>query len=154
MSRGELVEIGGGFRIPEIVAESGARLVEVGTTNRTRLADYRRAVEMADPPVGLILKVHPSNYLIEGFTASVGVSDLAGLGVLVVGDIGSGLLRPNPILPEEPDAEGVAEAAERPTDDSPEPTTPPDVSADAETEDDDDRIHQRFRRRRCRCCRS
>jgi len=74
----------------------------VGTTNRTVLADYQRAIG-AD--TAFILKVHPSNFLIEGFTASVGVNELAGLGVLVVGDIGSGLLRPSPVLPDEPDAD-------------------------------------------------
>jgi L-seryl-tRNA(Ser) seleniumtransferase len=92
VSRGELVEIGGGFRVPEILAESGAHLVEVGTTNRTRPADYRQALERADPPVGLVLKVHPSNYRITGFTSSVGVGELASLGVPVVVDLGSGLL--------------------------------------------------------------
>jgi L-seryl-tRNA(Ser) seleniumtransferase len=92
VSRGELVEIGGGFRVPEILAESGAHLVEVGTTNRTRLADYRRAVAEADPPVSLVLKVHPSNYRITGFTSTVGVGELADLGVPVVVDLGSGLL--------------------------------------------------------------
>jgi L-seryl-tRNA(Ser) seleniumtransferase len=92
VSRGELVEIGGGFRVPEIVAESGARLIEVGTTNRTRLADYQRAVATADPPVGLTLKVHPSNYRITGFTSSVSVAELQTLGVPVVVDLGSGLL--------------------------------------------------------------
>ncbi|MBW8827137.1 MAG: L-seryl-tRNA(Sec) selenium transferase [Acidobacteria bacterium] len=92
VSRGELVEIGGGFRIPEILAESGAHLVEVGTTNRTRLADYEAAIASADPPVGLVLKVHPSNYRITGFTSSVPVSQLVGLGVPVVVDVGSGLL--------------------------------------------------------------
>src|SRR5262249_39717535 len=69
---------------------------------RTGLADYQQAIG-AD--TGFILKVHPSNYRIEGFTASVGVEELASLGVLVVGDIGSGLLRPSPVLPDEPDAD-------------------------------------------------
>ena len=92
VSRGELVEIGGGFRIPEILAESGAHLVEVGTTNRTRLADYEAAIASADPPVGLVLKVHPSNYRITGFTSSVPVAKLIGLGVPVIVDIGSGLV--------------------------------------------------------------
>ncbi len=91
VSRGELVEIGGGFRIPEVMAQSGARLVEVGTTNRTRLADYQAAVSSAGG-VGLVLKVHQSNYRIVGFTESVEVGELAGLGVPVVADIGSGLL--------------------------------------------------------------
>jgi L-seryl-tRNA(Ser) seleniumtransferase len=102
VSRGELIEIGDGFRLPDLLQSTGARIREVGTTNRTTLDDYQQAV-CAD--TAFILKVHPSNYLIEGFTASVGVSDLAALGVLVVGDIGSGLLRPSPILPDEPDAD-------------------------------------------------
>jgi L-seryl-tRNA(Ser) seleniumtransferase len=86
VSRGELVEIGGGFRIPEVLAASGARLAEVGTTNRTRLADYQRV------DAGLILKVHQSNYRIVGFTESVPVEKLATLGRPVIADIGSGLL--------------------------------------------------------------
>src|SRR5258708_7962605 len=102
ISRGELIEIGDGFRLPELLQSTGARIREVGTTNRTALYDYRRAV-CAD--TAFILKVHPSNYLIQGFTASVGVAELASLGVLVVGDIGSGLLSPNPVLPDEPDAD-------------------------------------------------
>ncbi len=91
VSRGELVEIGGGFRVPEVMAQSGARLVEVGTTNRTRLADYRAAVDGDDPPA-LLLKVHPSNYRIEGFTEHVEPAALATLGPPVVVDLGSGLL--------------------------------------------------------------
>ena len=91
VSRGELVEIGGGFRLPEILAASGARLVEVGTTNRTRLSDYAAAVG-ADSGVALVLKVHQSNYRVVGFTAEVGVGELAGLDVPLVYDIGSGLL--------------------------------------------------------------
>jgi L-seryl-tRNA(Ser) seleniumtransferase len=102
VSRGELIEIGDGFRLPDLLQSTGARIREVGTTNRTALADYQRAT---GPDTGFILKVHPSNYLIEGFTSSVGVAELASLGVLVVGDIGSGLLRPNPVLPDEPDAD-------------------------------------------------
>jgi L-seryl-tRNA(Ser) seleniumtransferase len=89
VSRGELVEIGGGFRVPEVMAESGARLVEVGTTNRTRLADYRRAV---GPDTALLLKVHASNYRMTGFVESTPVAELAGLGPPVVVDTGSGLL--------------------------------------------------------------
>ena len=103
IARGELVEIGDGFRIPELVESMGARLVEVGTTNRARLADYRQAVE-DDPGVRLVLKVHPSNFVVRGFTSAVGVPELATLGVPVVHDIGSGLLRPHPLLPDEPDA--------------------------------------------------
>ncbi|MGH9226836.1 MAG: L-seryl-tRNA(Sec) selenium transferase [Acidimicrobiales bacterium] len=90
VSRGELVEIGGGFRIPEVMAQSGARLVEVGTTNRTRLRDYEAAVAAEDP--ALILKVHQSNYRIVGFTESADVRPLSALGPPVVADIGSGLL--------------------------------------------------------------
>jgi L-seryl-tRNA(Ser) seleniumtransferase len=89
VSRGELVEIGGGFRVPEIMAETGARLVEVGTTNRTRLSDYERAI---DDDVALLLKVHASNYRMVGFVASVGVAELAALPRPVVVDAGSGLL--------------------------------------------------------------
>jgi L-seryl-tRNA(Ser) seleniumtransferase len=92
VSRGELVEIGGGFRVPEVMAQSGADLVEVGTTNRTRLADYRAAVDDPAHDVALVLKVHQSNYRIVGFTEDVGVAALAGLGPTVVADIGSGLL--------------------------------------------------------------
>jgi L-seryl-tRNA(Ser) seleniumtransferase len=89
VSRGESVEIGGGFRVPEVLAQSGARLVDVGTTNRTRLADYQAAC-VAD--TALVLKVHPSNYRIEGFVETVPVRDLAAIGVPVIADIGSGLL--------------------------------------------------------------
>ena len=91
VSRGELVEIGGGFRIPEVMQQSGARLVEVGTTNRTRLADYERALVDHDD-IAVILKVHQSNYRMVGFTAAVDVRELATLGPPVVVDIGSGLL--------------------------------------------------------------
>ncbi len=102
VSRGELIEIGDGFRLPDLLASTGAVIREVGTTNRTVLRDYREAV---GPGTGFILKVHPSNYRVEGFTASVPVAELASLGVLVVGDIGSGLLAPCPVLPDEPDAD-------------------------------------------------
>lgn len=92
VSRGELVEIGGSFRIPEVMAAGGARLVEVGTTNKTHLADYRQAV---DEETALLLKVHTSNYQIVGFTAAVSVADLAALGretgLPVMEDLGSGL---------------------------------------------------------------
>jgi len=91
VSRGELVEIGGGFRIPEILATSGARLVEVGTTNRTRRADYEAALaDAAD--VALVLKVHQSNYRITGFTEAATVDQLVDLGPTVAVDLGSGLL--------------------------------------------------------------
>jgi L-seryl-tRNA(Ser) seleniumtransferase len=92
VSRGELVEIGGGFRVPEVMEQSGARLVEVGTTNRTRRADIERAVADPRADVALVMKVHQSNYRIVGFTDAVEVGDLTGLGVPVVADIGSGLL--------------------------------------------------------------
>ncbi|GAA3640986.1 L-seryl-tRNA(Sec) selenium transferase [Microlunatus ginsengisoli] len=101
VSRGELVEIGDGFRIPELLESTGARLREVGTTNRTHPADYRAAI---GPDTGFVLKVHPSNFLVRGFTSAVPVRELAGLGVPVVADIGSGLLAPHPSLPDEPDA--------------------------------------------------
>ena len=103
VSRGEMVEIGDGFRLPDLIASAGARLREVGTTNRTTLADYESAI---GPDTGCILKVHPSNFRVEGFTAAVPVAALAALGPPVVHDIGSGLLRPHPLLPDEPDAAG------------------------------------------------
>jgi L-seryl-tRNA(Ser) seleniumtransferase len=90
VSRGESVEIGGGFRVPEVMAQSGARLVDVGTTNRTRLADYRRAVDSDD--VALVLKVHPSNYRVDGFVEETSVAELSTLGPPVVVDLGSGLV--------------------------------------------------------------
>jgi L-seryl-tRNA(Ser) seleniumtransferase len=100
VSRGELVEIGGGFRIPEVLAASGATLVEVGTTNRTAPEDYRRAI---NDSTGLLLKVHQSNYRMIGFTRSVAVGDLTKLGPPVVFDIGSGLLDAStPWLPGRP----------------------------------------------------
>jgi L-seryl-tRNA(Ser) seleniumtransferase len=92
VSRGELVEIGGGFRIPEVLAQSGAHLVEVGTTNRTRIEDYADAVAGHGDGLAAVLKVHPSNYRIEGFTDSVPIEGLRGLGPPVVADLGSGLL--------------------------------------------------------------
>ncbi|GGV30327.1 L-seryl-tRNA(Sec) selenium transferase [Actinomadura cremea] len=102
IGRGELVEIGDGFRIPDLLAATGARLREVGTTNRTSPDDYAAAV---GPDTGFILKIHPSNFRITGFTRSAGIAELAGLGVPVVADIGSGLLAPEPLLPDEPDAQ-------------------------------------------------
>jgi L-seryl-tRNA(Ser) seleniumtransferase len=101
VSRGELIEIGDGFRLPDLLQSTGARLREVGTTNRTALRDYTRALGRE---TGFVLKVHPSNFVMRGFTSSVGVSELAGLGLPVVVDIGSGLLAPDPLLPGEPDA--------------------------------------------------
>ncbi|MFC7496099.1 MULTISPECIES: L-seryl-tRNA(Sec) selenium transferase [unclassified Nocardioides] len=107
IARGELVEIGDGFRIPALLESMGVRLREVGTTNRVRLADYEDAVG-AD--TAFVLKVHPSNFRVEGFTSSVSVADLSGLDVPLVVDIGSGLLAPHPRLPDEPDAASVLRA--------------------------------------------
>ncbi|MET9594584.1 L-seryl-tRNA(Sec) selenium transferase [Streptomyces sp. NPDC006516] len=101
LSRGEFVEIGDGFRIPELLVSCGARIREVGTTNRTRLGDYADA---AGPDTAFILKVHPSNFTVSGFTGGVEAEELASLGLPVVVDIGSGLLAPDPVLPDEPDA--------------------------------------------------
>ena len=95
VSRGESVEIGGAFRVPEVVEQSGAALVDVGTTNRTRLADYRRAIDRRGADVAIALKVHPSNYRVEGFVEDTSVADLATLGVPVVADVGSGLIDAN-----------------------------------------------------------
>ena len=77
VSRGESVEIGGGFRVPEVMAQSGARLVDVGTTNRTRVADYGRAIDRPGADVAVVLKVHPSNFRVTGFTAAAEVGELA-----------------------------------------------------------------------------
>ncbi|HSL84299.1 MAG TPA: L-seryl-tRNA(Sec) selenium transferase, partial [Thermoanaerobaculia bacterium] len=113
VSRGELVEIGGSFRIPEMMAAAGAELVEVGTTNRVRLADYRAAL---GDGTALLLKVFPSNYRIVGFTASVPPAELAALGrergVPVMVDEGSGLLRrhPAPQLADHPSVEELVAA--------------------------------------------
>ncbi|WP_241384111.1 L-seryl-tRNA(Sec) selenium transferase [Rhodococcus sp. CH91] len=107
IARGELVEIGDGFRIPELLESVGARLREVGTTNRVRLSDYAGAL---DSDTAFVLKVHPSNFTVSGFTSSVSVGELTGLGVPVVVDIGSGLLAPHPRLPNEPDATTVLRA--------------------------------------------
>lgn len=119
VSRGELVEIGGSFRLPDLMAASGARLVEVGTTNRTRLSDYEEAAAEGS----LILKIHPSNYRIEGFSEEADYGQLAGLsaelGIPFVVDVGSGLLDsrapwlegdPPPWLSEEPGARQTVEA--------------------------------------------
>jgi L-seryl-tRNA(Ser) seleniumtransferase len=116
VSRGELVEIGGGFRVPEVMEQSGARLVDVGTTNRTRLADYERALVRPGTDVALVLKVHPSNYRVEGFVEDTPVSELASLDVPVVADIGSGLVDANvPGLPGAPPAWLAGEPAARQT---------------------------------------
>jgi L-seryl-tRNA(Ser) seleniumtransferase len=104
IGRGELVEIGDGFRIPDLLTSTGARLREVGTTNRVALADYTAAL---GPDTGAVLKVHPSNFVVRGFTRAVEIAELApalaGTGVPLVADVGSGLLRPHPLLPDEPD---------------------------------------------------
>ncbi|MYX95230.1 L-seryl-tRNA(Sec) selenium transferase, partial [Streptomyces sp. SID486] len=107
VSRGEMVEIGDGFRLPDLLVSTGARLREVGTTNRTTAADY---AAVTGPDTGFVLKVHPSNFRITGFTRAARTADLAGLGVPVVVDIGSGLLAPHPALPEEPDADSELRA--------------------------------------------
>ncbi|MFJ4582682.1 L-seryl-tRNA(Sec) selenium transferase [Streptomyces echinatus] len=107
VSRGEMVEIGDGFRLPDLLVSTGARLREVGTTNRTTAADYAAVI---GPDTGFVLKVHPSNFRITGFTRSAEPADLAGLGVPVVVDIGSGLLAPHPALPGEPDADSQLRA--------------------------------------------
>ena len=113
ISRGEMVEIGDGFRLPDLLASTGARLREVGTTNRTTVADYAAAI---GPDTGFILKVHPSNFRILGFTSEAPIAELCALPartsppgrdadpVPLVADIGSGLLAPEPVLPGEPDA--------------------------------------------------
>ncbi len=105
VSRGELVEIGAGFRLPDLIASTGARLREVGTTNRTRVQDYADAI---GPDTGCLLKVHPSNFRVEGFTGSVTIAELRTLAdeyrIPLVADLGSGLLAPDPLLPDEPDA--------------------------------------------------
>lgn len=97
ISRGELVEIGGSFRIPEIVAQCGCRLREVGATNKTHLRDYRDAIQ---PETRALLKVHTSNYRIVGFSGSVSLSDLVELaherGLPVIEDLGSGACCPSP----------------------------------------------------------
>ncbi|WP_275693345.1 L-seryl-tRNA(Sec) selenium transferase [Nocardioides sp. TF02-7] len=101
VARGELVEIGDGFRIPELLESVGARLREVGTTNRVRVDDYAAAV---GDETAFVLKVHPSNFRVTGFTSSVPVAELTALSVPLVVDIGSGLLAAHPRLPDEPDA--------------------------------------------------
>jgi L-seryl-tRNA(Ser) seleniumtransferase len=100
VSRGQLVEIGGSFRIPDVVAQSGARLVEVGTTNRTRLADYERAIGES---TGAVMRAHQSNFRTVGFVEEVPIEALCGLGVPVIDDVGSGALAERvPELADEP----------------------------------------------------
>jgi L-seryl-tRNA(Ser) seleniumtransferase len=95
IARGESVEIGGGFRIPDVLEQSGARLVDVGTTNRTRTSDYKKAIEKRGNDVAAIMRIHPSNFHIEGFTEQAPLRELTQLGVPVIVDIGSGLLDAN-----------------------------------------------------------
>lgn len=107
VSRGQLLEIGGGFRIPEVIAVSRAQLVEVGTTNRTRLADYERALRdaSASREPAVILRVHPSNFRALGFVEDVPIEALCGLGAPVIDDVGSGVLGSRigiPAVGEEP----------------------------------------------------
>mgnify|MGYP002712484276 CR=1 FL=1 len=105
ISRGELIEIGAGFRLPELIESARVDLVEVGATNRTHEADYEAALARG---ARAVLKVHPSNYRVEGFTSAVGVDKLKPLarahGAALIVDTGSGLLAPDPLLPDEPDA--------------------------------------------------
>ena len=107
VSRGELIEIGGSFRIPDIMASSTARLVEVGTTNKTKLSDYQKAI---GPATAMLLHVHSSNYEVVGFTAEVDIAELAALGhehgLVVVDDLGSGVLAKMPALADEPSVHG------------------------------------------------
>jgi L-seryl-tRNA(Ser) seleniumtransferase len=111
VSRGELVEIGDGFRIADLLESTGAHLREVGATNRTTLADYASGI---GPQTGCVLKVHPSNFRITGFASDVAVRDLSTLTaprhIPLVVDIGSGLLAPDAVLPEEPDAASTLRA--------------------------------------------
>jgi L-seryl-tRNA(Ser) seleniumtransferase len=106
VSRGQLVEIGGGFRIPDVIAQSGSAMLEVGTTNRTRLADYERALASAQIRVGAILRVHQSNFRTLGFVEEVATEALCGLGVPVIDDVGSGVLA---------DAGGILALGEEPS---------------------------------------
>lgn len=95
VSRGESVEIGGSFRVPEVMEQSGCRLVDVGTTNRTRISDYASAIDRPDTDVAIVMKVHPSNFRVGGFVEETSIAELAGLSVPLVADIGSGLLDTN-----------------------------------------------------------
>jgi L-seryl-tRNA(Ser) seleniumtransferase len=106
ISRGQLIEIGGGFRIPDVIAQSGTAMVEVGTTNRTNRRDYQRALESSALPVGAILRVHQSNFRTLGFVEGVAVDELCELGAPVIDDVGSGVLTGDTAvlsLGEEPD---------------------------------------------------
>lgn len=130
VSRGELVEIGAGFRLPDLMETTGARLREVGATNRTHVADYERALGSG---VGCVLKVHPSNFKVEGFTSGVGVAELRALldthaaaertgaaadttdaagaaRIPLIVDLGSGLIHPESVIPDEPDITAALQA--------------------------------------------
>ncbi len=113
VSRGELVEIGGGFRVPDVIRQGGAKLVEVGATNKTRLADYRAAIT---PETRVLLKVHQSNFRTIGFTAETPIGELAQLArsknLLVVADLGSGLLHETPGSPEPTLSQALAAGAD------------------------------------------
>ena len=114
VSRGELIEIGGSFRIPEIMAASSARLVEVGTTNKTKLADYQKAIGTS---TSMLLHIHTSNFKIVGFTAEVPIAELSALahehGLIVMDDLGSGALAGPPVLAGEPSvADSLAAGAD------------------------------------------
>jgi len=113
VSRGQLVEIGGGFRVPDVIAQSGSRLVEVGTTNRTRPRDYERALAAEGEAAGAILRAHPSNFRMLGFVEEVAIETLCGFGVPVIDDLGSGLLAtgPGPLADEPPVRRSVAAGA-------------------------------------------
>lgn len=105
VSRGELVEIGGGFRVPDVMEQSGAHLIEVGTTNRTRVADYRKRIDDPNSDIALVMQIHQSNFKIMGFTEMPSTTGLASLDVPLVSDIGSGLLDAAcPWLPSGPPA--------------------------------------------------
>ena len=107
ISRGELIEIGAGFRLPELIESAHVSLHEIGATNRTHPADYAAAA--ARPDARAILKVHPSNYRVEGFTAGVDLPELRRIAdehdLALIADVGSGLLTPDPAIPDEPDVD-------------------------------------------------
>ncbi|SDR92373.1 L-seryl-tRNA(Sec) selenium transferase [Brevibacterium siliguriense] len=111
ISRGELIEIGAGFRLTDLMTTTGSRLREVGTTNRTHLTDYAEAI---GPNTSSLLKVHTSNFRVEGFTSSVDVADLRTLAdkhdLPLIVDLGSGLFTPDPALPDEPDIDTALRA--------------------------------------------
>jgi len=104
ISRGEMVEIGAGFRLADLIRSTGVRIREVGSTNRTTYADYADSV---GPDTAAAVKIHPSNFRVDGFTSSVAVRELASLPVPVIVDVGSGLLTADPLLPDEPDVAGA-----------------------------------------------